>query len=159
MQPEPLAHDVFERELRRLARNFFRLGAAVTEVQSVGENIADLHQLRLSAKRLRYTVESACGVFDDRLVESHKFIKSIQTRLGRIHDHANACAFLRADGPLGQPAELCPALATLASYESEAMQAGLYEWSAWWTPLRLEHFWNEWHEVVGGKHWSSNQPA
>jgi CHAD domain-containing protein len=159
LQPEPLAHDVFEAELRRLARRFFRQGAEVMRTKPARENMAELHQLRISAKRLRYTVESVCGVFDDRLVESHQLIKTIQTRLGRIHDHANASAFLRAEGPPVQPADLRPVLDTLATYESEAMQAGLEEWSAWWIPARLDHFWNEWHEVVGGKHWSSKQPA
>ncbi len=159
LEPEPLAREVFAKELCRLAGKFFQLGADVMRTESSGENIADLHRLRISAKRLRYTVESVSGVFDDRLIESHKFIKTVQTHLGRVHDHANAMAFLSAEGTPRQPVELRPILAALAAFESESMQAGLAEWTAWWIPSRLEHFWNEWHEVVGGKHWSSKQPA
>lgn len=158
-QPEPAARDVFETRLRKLSQDFFRLSIAVMQLEHVEADVPSLHALRISAKRLRYTIEAVSGVFDDRLNESCKFIKLVQTNLGRVHDHANASTFLRQAEPTGPFADLRPVLCRLASHESEAMQAGLDEWSAWWTASRLEQFWKEWHEVVGGNHWSSRQPA
>ena len=44
------------------------------------------HQMRISAKRLRYTLEICDMVFDGELKEMIKVVKNAQTYLGDIHD-------------------------------------------------------------------------
>jgi CHAD domain-containing protein len=44
------------------------------------------HAMRIAAKRLRYTLEIAAPVFQDRLEEAISRIKKVQTLLGEIHD-------------------------------------------------------------------------
>jgi CHAD domain-containing protein len=155
----PLARDILDAKLQTLAKVFFAQGAAVIESRPTEQHMAQLHRLRILAKRLRYALESAGGVYDDRLVAACQFIKRMQSQLGRLHDHANAVAFLHTDDPSGQPDHLQPLLAALAAREREALQTGLVEWNAWWTSSVLENFWIEWHGVVGGPDWFSKQTA
>jgi CHAD domain-containing protein len=44
------------------------------------------HAMRIAAKRLRYAIEIACGVFPGRLDAALNAMKRIQTLLGEIHD-------------------------------------------------------------------------
>jgi CHAD domain-containing protein len=44
------------------------------------------HQMRISAKRLRYTLEICDRAFDGELKEMIKAVKKVQTSLGDIHD-------------------------------------------------------------------------
>lgn len=44
------------------------------------------HQMRISAKRLRYTLETFSGIFSDKLKEEISQIKVLQEVLGDIHD-------------------------------------------------------------------------
>ena len=48
--------------------------------------VDELHQMRIAAKHLRYTLETYAGVFDDTHKPWIKRVKSIQTQLGDIHD-------------------------------------------------------------------------
>ena len=56
------------------------------------------HNLRIAAKRLRYTLEICNVAFEKQLKEYVKTIKRIQTLLGDIHDCDVWCAFLEEFG-------------------------------------------------------------
>ncbi len=44
------------------------------------------HEMRIAAKRLRYTLEAYAGLYEDRLKQDIKVIKHLQELLGDIHD-------------------------------------------------------------------------
>lgn len=50
------------------------------------EQIEELHAMRISAKRLRYTLETFASLFDDGLKNYLKAMRSAQDMLGAIHD-------------------------------------------------------------------------
>ena len=44
------------------------------------------HQMRIAAKRLRYTMEICSGAYEEQLSKPVKAVKKLQTLLGDIHD-------------------------------------------------------------------------
>ena len=50
------------------------------------EQIAELHAMRIAAKRLRYTVEIFAPLYEDELKEPLKAVREAQELLGDIHD-------------------------------------------------------------------------
>jgi len=48
--------------------------------------VAELHQMRIEAKRLRYTMEAFVPCFGKPLSEAVSVVKTIQEQLGQIHD-------------------------------------------------------------------------
>jgi CHAD domain-containing protein len=52
------------------------------------DNIAELHAMRISAKRLRYTMEIFETLYEDELKQPIKIIRELQTILGDFHDCA-----------------------------------------------------------------------
>jgi len=50
------------------------------------QDAAGHHQLRIAAKRLRYTMEICDPAYDKQLVPAIKAVKKVQTLLGDIHD-------------------------------------------------------------------------
>lgn len=53
--------------------------------------ITELHQLRITGKRLRYSIEIFHAAFSSELREEvYPVLESLQDRLGRINDHATA---------------------------------------------------------------------
>jgi len=59
------------------------------------QNINELHQMRICAKRLRYSMELFEFCFNRRLKKHIKLVKRIQQLLGIIHDCEVMIAFLR----------------------------------------------------------------
>ena len=85
------------RALPRLAREFFAQGRAATEPSA---SPAELHAFRLSAKRLRYTLELFLPLYGPRLAERVDQVRKIQSLLGDRQD----CVVLgerlkKKDGP------------------------------------------------------------
>jgi len=56
-----------------------------------------LHDLRISAKRLRYTLELFRAVFGDRGERQIERVKAIQEELGGLHDHDVRIALVEAE--------------------------------------------------------------
>ncbi|MDQ1328379.1 MAG: hypothetical protein QG641_1664 [Candidatus Poribacteria bacterium] len=52
------------------------------------DNISELHAMRISAKRLRYTMEVFESLYEDELKQPIKIIRELQTILGDFHDCA-----------------------------------------------------------------------
>lgn len=50
------------------------------------QRIAELHEMRIAAKRLRYTLEIFAPLYGKRFDKPLKIIKEIQERLGSLHD-------------------------------------------------------------------------
>jgi CHAD domain-containing protein len=76
---------VFERTAGHI-RN--RLGDVLACEHTLGDpqNIAGHHQLRIAAKRLRYTMEICSPIYEGRLSPAIKAVKKMQTLLGDAHD-------------------------------------------------------------------------
>ncbi len=156
---EPLAHKVFETELQRQGKKFSRSGLLVLDSKVFLEDITVLHRLRISGKRLRYTIELASGVFEQRLRPLYEVISTVQNRLGRVNDHAIAQQFFASHQSEQDSAALQSNFSAMAEWESEALETELAAWSAWWNRSRLELFWDQWQEVMGETRWSSKKRA
>ena len=50
------------------------------------ENMEELHNMRIAAKRLRYTMELFAPCFDEEFQQALKTVEAIQERIGTIHD-------------------------------------------------------------------------
>ena len=65
------------------------------------KNIKDLHDMRLEAKNLRYTIEIFQDLYTDRLETQLAVAQDMQGQLGDIHDDDNWIAnlekFLKAE--------------------------------------------------------------
>lgn len=57
--------------------------------------LAQLHQLRIAAKRLRYALEFLAGVLDGHAPQLIKQTKTVQDHLGRVQDGVVACNILQ----------------------------------------------------------------
>ncbi len=125
--------DQFAREaLRSASRGMFKL--AGVELPTV----AQLHQLRIAGKRLRYSIELFHSAFPTALREDvYPIVEKIQTRLGRLNDHATAQAFFQhwlVDLP---PNERAAQLAARIVEEREATEQISENFLHWWTAKRL----------------------
>lgn len=49
-------------------------------------NVSELHQMRIAAKRLRYSMETFVPCFGQALIEKIEDVKLLQEKLGQIHD-------------------------------------------------------------------------
>jgi len=68
--------------------------------------VAELHNMRIAAKRLRYTMELFAVCFPSRDFDPlYEAVKSIQEQIGDIHE---AGLFLISDRPLSPLGELPP---------------------------------------------------
>ncbi len=111
-------------------------GAANTQ-----PSLEQLHELRLAGKRLRYSIELFHNVFPPELrTEFYPLVEKLQSRLGKINDHATAQAMFQhwlVQMPVGgHAAELASCI--VAEYESaERLRV---EFLDWWTIDRIARF-------------------
>ena len=100
--------------------------------------IAQLHQLRIAGKRLRYSIELFHGAFAPEMrAEVYPMVEKLQDRLGRLNDHATAQAMFQrwlADLP---PGERAAHLARLIVVEYDAALAIRHEFLEWWTTQQV----------------------
>jgi CHAD domain-containing protein len=59
---------------------------------------AELHDLRISGKRLRYSAETLCDFYADRLALLLDLLKKIQDVLGEMQDSATEREMIEAEG-------------------------------------------------------------
>jgi CHAD domain-containing protein len=100
-------------------------------------SFAELHQLRIAAKRLRYSIEIFHSAAEPALrVEAYPQVEEIQERLGNLNDRAGSQ--LRLQRWLGElPADgLAAFAANLVVGEHAAVERFRSEFLAWWTPER-----------------------
>ncbi|MCH7752875.1 MAG: CHAD domain-containing protein [Planctomycetes bacterium] len=112
---------------------------AVFQLTNVSQpTIAQLHQLRIAGKRLRYSIELFHGVFPPEMRgEVYPMVEELQERLGRLNDHATAQAMFQrwlADLPPGQRAVY---LAQRIVAEYDAAIEVRREFLEWWTNQQI----------------------
>ncbi|NOZ39334.1 MAG: CHAD domain-containing protein [Planctomycetes bacterium] len=128
-----LRFDLYAREaLRTASRGMFELA----ELEQ--PTVAQLHQLRIAGKRLRYSIELFHSAFPVALREEvYPLVEKIQSRLGRLNDHATAQALFQhwlTDLP---PAERAAQLAERIVEEHEAIEKVRRDFLQWWTTQRV----------------------
>ncbi len=93
-----------------------------------------LHQFRLQAKRLRYTLELLC---DARATAAtlllSQLLKHLQEQLGKINDHASAAEILDAVADSSADSEAQSEARLLAERERRSLDAGKTVFVDWWT--------------------------
>jgi len=80
--PLPL-EELAQRELRRLAKAFFRQGSCAAGAHA---DPGELHKLRIAAKKLRYTLELFPDLYGPAAEDWLERIRSLQSLLGSIND-------------------------------------------------------------------------
>ncbi len=114
--------------------------AALSAVDVHAASVVELHQLRIAAKRLRYSIEIFHSTAAPALrLETYPQVEELQERLGAINDRAASqvrlqrwLAELPADG-------LAAFVAALIVGEHAAAARLRNEFLAWWTPERQSH--------------------
>lgn len=129
----PVRFDQFAREaLRAASQGMFKLAGVERPT------VAQLHQLRIAGKRLRYSIELFHEVFPAALREEvYPLVEKIQTRLGRLNDHATAQALYQhwlADLP---PGDRAAQLAECIVEEYDAIVQVRADFLQWWTAERV----------------------
>jgi len=129
----PVRFDRFAREaLRTASQGMFKRA----EVER--PTVAQLHQLRIAGKRLRYSIELFYTAFPAALREEvYPLVEKIQTRLGRLNDHATAQAWYQhwlADLP---PGDRAAQLAECIVEEHDTIVQIRADFLQWWTAERV----------------------
>ncbi len=93
---------------------------------------ADLHQIRILAKRARYAAEAVATVAGDGALAFARAAAALQTVLGEHQDAVNALAWLRSARPSGRQAFVA---GQLAAMERVATAQARAEWQEAWKPL------------------------
>ena len=105
--------------------------------------VDELHNMRIAAKRLRYTMEIFAPCFTGKdFSKLYDQVKSIQEQIGEIHDRDGRGPLLQAflEARVGDRAEIRAGLERLiAAQQSE--RAGLYrDFIAYWNKLQRQGF-------------------
>jgi CHAD domain-containing protein len=100
---------------------------------------AALHQFRIRAKALRYTIELVASAFGPELRDSvYPVVEEIQERLGRVQDHVTAGALLRKWADDESDTSKRELLGEVAADECNQLDAAIREFREWWTSERAE---------------------
>jgi CHAD domain-containing protein len=150
-----LSHQELQRNARRLTEllkrnaptapgsfSFWALGRLGAQAESffasglpVVIDAPSLHRLRLRTKALRYTIETLDGAlpadFADHLLP---VLESLQTRLGDLHDEAQAVDRIEKELRLNMANTIPQALQTALAARRAHLRTGLQMFLQWWTP-------------------------
>jgi CHAD domain-containing protein len=122
-----------QKRLTKAATSFFAAAPAC------GCDAEALHQFRIRAKSLRYSLELLAPALGSELREVHyPLVEELQERLGRINDHAGGAERLRHWSAEQRDPSQPNAFEELARDESERLAAELREFFSWWTPERSD---------------------
>jgi triphosphatase len=82
-------------EIRRRRHHLLRRAAAMTQLSP-----AELHRVRIDAKRLRYTIDHFASLFDDKRIKQHvKTLARLQDLLGTANDAIVATSLVNSIAP------------------------------------------------------------
>ena len=134
------------KNMRPYVEDFFhRAGADFSDYEA-------LHQLRISGKKLRYTMELLAGAFPARFSKGlFPKVKAIQDRLGVINDLATAKSRYErwiVDGKRATEAEY---LQRMMDEELALLKQRGDEFANWFTPDRARRFSNAFDHVISGR--------
>ena len=119
------------------------------------QDAAGHHQLRIAAKRLRYTMEICDPAYDRKLVPAIKAVKKVQSLLGDIHDCdvwvACVAAFMEQErlrtieyfGHHGPFNRLKPGLQMFIDEQGRRREAMFGELTGHWRTLGEKRFWDD----------------
>jgi CHAD domain-containing protein len=111
----------------------------LTALPSHETDLAALHQFRIRAKALRYSIELMSSAFGNELRETHyRTIEELQERLGKINDHVAARDRLRDWAAGISDNQLRDMLCQLAEEETARLTDELSSWHDWWSTERIE---------------------
>jgi CHAD domain-containing protein len=100
--------------------------------------VKQLHQLRIASKQLRYSIELFHTAFSQTLrVEVYPLVEEIQSKLGRLNDHATAQVLYQhwlVDLPANERAAQ---LAQRIVEEFDNTEALRNDFIKWWSPERV----------------------
>jgi triphosphatase len=135
------AHDFARTALKKLHRRLHKLGDRLAELEE-----ADLHELRIRAKKLRYAAEFFRSLFPGR--QAKLFIKAlseIQDRLGSLNDAAmvkHRLAELKRRKGAMDPAALSRASAVITEWNAARVAADLKKLPEAWAQFAdVRPFW------------------
>jgi CHAD domain-containing protein len=118
-------------QLDRRANAFF---------ENAPNDLADttaLHQFRISAKELRYTIELLEAAFDrDMRKEHYPVVEELQECLGKVQDHSAAIDRLNAWADDTKDTEQAQIMRGLAEDERENLIEAVDDFRGWWTKER-----------------------
>ena len=106
-------------------------------------NVAELHNMRIAAKRLRYTLEIFAPCFTSKeFVKISEQAKSIQEQIGEIHDRDVRGPLLQAflDSHAGSRPEIRPGLERLIQTQQSERDALYRKFVASWDKLQKQGF-------------------
>ncbi len=142
--------------IRRRRRDLLVFEHAMADPQdSLGH-----HQFRITAKKLRYTMEICSPVYDGQLGPTIKAVKKIQSCLGDIHDCDvwvdNIQAFMEQErqqtidyfGHHGPFNRLKPGLLRLCEDRMTCRQEAFQSLVAYWDKLNETHLWDDLETIL-----------
>jgi CHAD domain-containing protein len=120
------------KRLSELAADFFE------DVPTGDDEPAKLHQFRIRAKALRYTIEIVAQILGPELRDEHyPLVEELQERLGRINDYAAAASQMEEWAEEGVESMRQP-FREMAHQELQRLEAETREFHEWWTPEQIE---------------------
>lgn len=134
------------------------------------EDIAGHHQMRIDAKRLRYTMEICDPVYDGQLGRAIKAVKKVQSLLGDIHDCdvwvEHVQAFMEQErrrtieyfGHHGPFNRLNPGLQLLIDERRRSRVETFGDLVEHWSRLDEEHFWEMLDEILRSRLEAAAEP-
>lgn len=150
---------VFQRtaeHIRRRRRDLLVFEHTLADAQ----DCAGHHQLRIAAKKLRYTMEICDPAYEGQLAPAIKAAKKLQSLLGEVHDcdlwSDNIQAFMDQEraqtieyfGHHGPFNRLKPGLLRLCQDRMAHRQEAFGELTAYWRQLDANHFWDDLETVL-----------
>jgi CHAD domain-containing protein len=113
-------------------------------VPDANADLAALHQFRIRAKALRYSIELLATAFNSDLRDRHyRTIEDLQEQLGRVNDHATARERLRDWAAETNDCQLQDLLCAVAEEEMMRLTTELGAWREWWTADRADELRHE----------------
>jgi CHAD domain-containing protein len=124
------------------------------------ERVNELHQMRIAAKHLRYTLEVFAPLYNGELKSSIKVVKEIQTMLGDLHDCDVWLTFLpqflqqersRTLDYFGveQPLEdLIPGIEALEADRARQREERYQVFASFWKLTRKYNIWNNLRTII-----------
>jgi CHAD domain-containing protein len=101
---------------------------------AVGDDVAQLHDLRLDAKKLRYVLEILASSLPARVrTVGYPALVEVQDRLGRLCDHWLAACVVQDTAPLLEPSDTAVSVERLVSIEHDSAERARREFFSWWT--------------------------
>jgi CHAD domain-containing protein len=102
-------------------------------------DIGALHQFRIRAKAMRYSIELLASAFSSELRGTHyRTVEELQERLGKINDHVTARERLRDWAADVDDSQMQDLLCALAEEEVVRLTTELGAWREWWTADRMD---------------------